>query len=209
MCAVYKCTPSILPFFSLLVLLPSLVSSSCLPPFPLLFFSPPLWQWWTIICCFQVVCFFSLSIFLFAFSSKLYMLFPVTLWYTHTCHFTHLPISLQLSTEGGGGPFYKEPLYSSCLVNTSNSTCFKVCCKFQLFAMLLCTCNAYSFQVFDALAHLFLLAKGVCHEGGGAARSHDKNLLGWTVDNLCTRWTQKSCASQISCIYTRATLILG
>ena len=92
----------------------------------------------------------SSSIFLFAFSSKLYMLFPVTLWYTHTCHVTHLPISLQLSTEGGGGPFYKELLYSSCLVNTSNSTCFKVCCIIHCLAFMLpCTCNAFSCKVFD------------------------------------------------------------
>ena len=121
--------------------------------------SPPLWQRWTIIHCFQVVCFFSSSIFLFPFTSKLsqYMLFPVTLWYTHTCHVSHLPISLQLSTEGGGsrgGSFYKGPLYSCCLVNTSNSTCFKVA-KFNCLPfMLLCTCSAFSFKVFGALAHV-------------------------------------------------------
>ena len=67
------------------VLLPSLVSSSCLPPFPLLFSSPPqppsycpsfcrslvlksfssfppLWQQWTIIHYFQVVCVSSLCL---------------------------------------------------------------------------------------------------------------------------------------------------
>lgn len=42
-----------------------------------------------------------------------------------------------------------------CLVNTSNSTCSKICCWTRcLTFMLLCTCNAFSFKLFDTLAHL-------------------------------------------------------
>ena len=83
------CVP---PVSCLFLLPPTLPTSFLLPS---LSSSPPLLQRWTVICCFIFSSLFThLSV---CFLFKLYMLFPVTLWYTHTCYVTHLPIPLQLS----------------------------------------------------------------------------------------------------------------
>ena len=119
-------------------------------------------------------------IFLFAFSSKLHMLFPVTLWYTYTCHATHLPIPLQLSRRRRQRRSF---LQATTVQYRTPETVLasKFVAKFNCLPfMLLCTCNTYSFKVFDALAHLSAGDKFVwCVTKGAGLLNHVTTRICW------------------------------